>query len=146
MYRIGELAKACGVKADTLRFYEKSGLIAPSIRNESGYRLYGEQDRRRLEFIIRAKSVGFSLMDIGELLALDTNKASVTCQEVKAVADAKLVQVEQKIMELTRFRENLRALSDICCGGPRSAQHCAILETLESGAPSRHEHHDHRHE
>jgi MerR family Zn(II)-responsive transcriptional regulator of zntA len=60
MYRIGELAKACGVKADTLRFYEKNGLISPGIRNESGYRLYGEQDRRRLEFIIRAKSVGFS--------------------------------------------------------------------------------------
>ncbi|MGL5072499.1 MAG: MerR family DNA-binding transcriptional regulator, partial [Aeromonas salmonicida] len=47
MYRIGELAKACGVKADTLRFYEKNGLISPGIRNESGYRLYGEQDRRR---------------------------------------------------------------------------------------------------
>ena len=88
MYRIGELAKACGVKADTLRFYEKNGLISPGIRNESGYRLYGEQDRRRLEFIIRAKSVGFSLADIGELLSLDTNKARVTCQEVKAVADA----------------------------------------------------------
>ena len=49
MYRIGELAKACGVKADTLRFYEKNGLISPGIRNESGYRLYGEHDKRRLE-------------------------------------------------------------------------------------------------
>ena len=89
--------------------------------------------------------MGFSLADIGELLALDTNKAKVTCQEVKAVADAKREQVEQKILELTRFRENLKALSDICCGGPRSPEHCAILETLESGAPSRHEHHDHEH-
>lgn len=118
MYRIGELAKACGVKADTLRFYEKNGLISPGIRNESGYRLYSEQDKRRLEFIIRAKSVGFSLADIGELLDLDTNKAKVTCQEVKAVADTKLAQVEQKIIELTRFRDNLRELSNICCGGP----------------------------
>ncbi|MGY3858970.1 Zn(2+)-responsive transcriptional regulator [Aeromonas veronii] len=145
MYRIGELAKACGVKADTLRFYEKNGLLSPGLRNDSGYRVYGEQDRRRLEFIIRAKSVGFSLADIGELLDLDTNKARVTCQEVKAVADAKLTQVEQKILELTRFRENLKQLSNICCGGPRSAEHCAILETLESGVPSRHEHHDHEH-
>ncbi|MGE6105079.1 Zn(2+)-responsive transcriptional regulator [Aeromonas veronii] len=143
MYRIGELAKACGVKADTLRFYEKNGLISPGIRNESGYRLYSEQDKRRLEFIIRAKSVGFSLADIGELLDLDTNKAKVTCQEVKAVADTKLAQVEQKIIELTRFRDNLRELSNICCGGPRSAEHCAILETLESGAPAHHEHHSH---
>lgn len=109
MYRIGELAKACGVKADTLRFYEKNGLISPGIRNESGYRLYSEQDKRRLEFIIRAKSVGFSLADIGELLDLDTNKAKVTCQEVKAVADTKLACVEQKIIELTRFRDNLRS-------------------------------------
>ena len=79
MYRIGELAKACGVKADTLRFYEKNGLISPGIRNESGYRLYGEQDKRRLEFIIRAKSVGFSLADIGELLALDALNREESC-------------------------------------------------------------------
>jgi MerR family transcriptional regulator, Zn(II)-responsive regulator of zntA len=143
MYRIGELAKACKVKADTLRFYEKSGLITPSIRNESGYRLYGEQDRRRLEFIIRSKSVGFSLAEIGELLDLDTHKAEVTCQEVKAVADAKLAQVEEKIAELMRFRRNLRELSEICCGEPRSAEYCAILEVLESGAPGQHEHHAH---
>ncbi|ENY73872.1 Zn(2+)-responsive transcriptional regulator [Aeromonas diversa] len=143
MYRIGELAKACGIKADTLRFYEKNALIAPSIRSEAGYRLYSEADRRRLEFILRAKSVGFSLADIGELLALEHNKANVTCQEVKGVADAKLAQVEEKIRELTRFRENLKALSDICCGGPRSAEHCAILETLESGGASSHEHHSH---
>lgn len=143
MYRIGELAKACGVKADTLRFYEKNSLIAPSTRSDAGYRLYSEEDRRRLEFILRAKSVGFSLADIGELLDLDRNKARVTCQEVKAVADTKLEQVEEKIRELTRFRENLRELSNICCGGPRSAEHCAILETLESGTPAGHEHHDH---
>ena len=55
MYRIGDLAKACGVKADTLRFYEKNGLISTGIRNESGYRLYSEQDKRRLEFFILAK-------------------------------------------------------------------------------------------
>ncbi|MGL4933062.1 MAG: Zn(2+)-responsive transcriptional regulator [Aeromonas sp.] len=146
MYRIGELAKACGVKADTLRFYEKNGLISPGIRNESGYRLYRNEDKRRLEFIIRSKSVGFSLAEIAELLNLDTNKAKVTCQEVKAVADAKLLQLEQKLIELIRFRDNLRELSNICCGGPRSAEHCAILETLESGTPAHHEHHDHDHD
>ncbi|MGL5030802.1 MAG: Zn(2+)-responsive transcriptional regulator [Aeromonas sp.] len=146
MYRIGELAKACNVKADTLRFYEKSGLILARARSESGYRLYSDDDKRRLEFIIRAKSVGFSLADIGELLDLDTHKARVTCQEVKALADAKLAQVEQKLSELARFRDNLRELSHICCGGPRSAEHCAILETLESGAPVNHLHeHEHEH-
>lgn len=140
MYRIGELARACGVKADTLRFYEKGGLISPSIRNESGYRLYGEQDRRRLEFIIRARSVGFSLADIGELLALDTNKARVSSQEVKVVVDAKLAQVEQKLIELTRLRESLRELSNLCLGEPRSAEQFDLLEVLESGTSARHQH------
>ncbi len=145
MYRIGELAKACGVKADTLRFYEKNGLISPGIRNESGYRLYG-RGQAAAAGIHHPRQVG-GVLPRGHRRAArpDTNKAKVTCQEVKAVADTKLEQVEQKLLELTRFRENLKALSDICCGGPRSAEHCAILETLESGAPSRHEHHDHEH-
>ena len=134
MYRIGELAKACGVKADTLRFYEKNGLISPGIRNESGYRLYSEQDKRRLEFIIRAKSVGFSLADIGELLDLDTNKAKVTCQEVKAVADTKLAQVEQKIIELTRFRDNLRELSNALGGALRHSGNTGVGSTRSSRA------------
>lgn len=143
MYRIGELAKVCGIKSDTLRFYEKSGLLTAEHRSEAGYRLYSEQDRRRLEFIVRAKAVGFSLADIDELLNLDANKSTVTCQEVKAVADSKLAKLEQKIIELHRFRDNLLALSAICCGGPRSAKECAILEVLESGGtPQPEQHHE----
>ena len=140
MYRIGELAKACGVKADTLRFYEKNGLISPGIRNESGYRLYSEQDKRRLEFIIRAKSVGFSLADIGELLDLDTNKAKVTCQEVKAVADTKLAQVEQKIHRTDPLsRQSARALQYLL---RRAALGGALRHPRDAGIwrPGHHEH------
>ena len=131
MYRIGELARACGVKADTLRFYEKNGLISPGIRNESGYRLYGEQDRRRLEFIIRAKSVGFSLADMaGELLALDTNKARVTCQggEGGGRHQARTGGAEDPGADL--FSREPEGSPDICCGGP-----CARRSTAPSWRP-----------
>ena len=96
--------------------------------------------RRQRGFSLLEVLVAFSIMAMSLVVLYRTSGGSV-----KAVADAKLEQVEQKIVELTRFRENLKSLSDICCGGPRSAEHCAILETLESGAPSRHEHHDHEH-
>lgn len=141
MYRIGELAAQHGIKTDTLRFYEKNQLLAPSLRTQAGYRLYSEQDKTRLSFILRAKSVGFSLQEIAELLQLESHKEQVTCQEVKALAEQKLQLIEQKIRELGQFRDNLQALSAICCGGLRSAKSCAILETLSQGAPLPSKHH-----
>lgn len=131
MYRIGELARHFGVKADTLRFYEKEGLLAPSLRTAAGYRLYSEGDKSRLHFILRCKRVGFSLKDIEELLSLRVSGCEVTCREVKAVADAKLADVEERITELKRFRDSLKQLSDACCGGQESAEHCSILEALD---------------
>ncbi|MGL6124307.1 MAG: MerR family transcriptional regulator, partial [Shewanella sp.] len=79
MYRIGELADVCEVKADTLRFYEKHGLLAPSRRTESGYRLYTEADAARLRFILRAKAVGFTLNEISELLSIELDKSNRVC-------------------------------------------------------------------
>lgn len=131
MYRIGELAKHFGVKADTLRFYEKEGLFSPGLRSPSGYRLYTEEDKRRLHFILRCKRVGFSLKDIEELLSLRIGKSEAHCMEVKAVADGKLHQVEEKLAELEQFRRSLKQLSDACCGGMESAEHCSILEALD---------------
>ena len=116
MYKIGELAKLCGVNNDTLRFYEKSGLLSPSNRTDSGYRLYTEKDKQALQFIIRAKKVGFNLSDIKELLEIDVNKASNACSDVKQVVDIKLQQVEQKLAELLHFQRSLQALSSACCG------------------------------
>lgn len=132
MYRIGELAKAFNVKNDTLRFYEKHGLLAPSNRSESGYRMYTEQDKQTLSFILRAKTVGFSLADIQELLSIEVDKANNACADVKILVDDKLAEVEQKIAELKHFQHSLKRLSDACCGGPGSAEHCTILEALES--------------
>ncbi|WP_105902252.1 Zn(2+)-responsive transcriptional regulator [Vibrio gangliei] len=132
MYKIGELAKLCGINNDTLRFYEKSGLLAPSSRSESGYRLYNEQDKQALLFILRAKKVGFNLSDIKELLEIEVDKASNSCSDVKQVVDAKLADVEQKLAELQQFQRSLQTLSSACCGGKGSAEQCTILEALES--------------
>ncbi|WP_086982143.1 Zn(2+)-responsive transcriptional regulator [Vibrio aphrogenes] len=132
MYKIGELAKLCGINNDTLRFYEKSGLLTPSARSESGYRLYNEQDKQALLFILRAKKVGFNLSDIKELLEIEVEKASNSCFDVKQVVDAKLADVEQKLAELQQFQRSLQTLSSACCGGKGSAEQCTILEALES--------------
>lgn len=132
MYKIGELAKLCEVNNDTLRFYEKSGLLSPSNRTDSGYRLYTEKDKQALQFIIRAKKVGFNLSDIKELLEIDVNKASNVCSDVKQVVDIKLQQVEQKLAELLHFQRSLQALSSACCGGENSAEQCTILQALET--------------
>ena len=70
MFQIGELAKRCGVTADTLRFYEKNNLIAPASRSESGYRLYDENNQKQVTFILKSKELGLSLDEIKELLEI----------------------------------------------------------------------------
>jgi MerR family Zn(II)-responsive transcriptional regulator of zntA len=143
MYRIGELAKLCGINNDTLRFYEKNALLTPSSRSESGYRLYTDKDKETLHFILRAKGVGFTLAEIQELLSIEVNKADKACMDVKMLVDTKLHNVENKLAELVRFQTSLKRLSDACCGGEESAEHCTILEALESNTDDvRHEHHD----
>lgn len=132
MYRVGELAKLCGVKADTLRFYEKQGLFSSSMRTESGYRIYTQRDAETLRFILRAKAVGFTLAEITELLSIELNKANWACDDVKGMVDGKILEVEAKIAELNQFKSSLQSLSQACCGGPESAEYCSILEALES--------------
>ncbi|WP_435234773.1 Zn(2+)-responsive transcriptional regulator [Psychromonas sp. PT13] len=134
MYRIGELAKNYGLKTDTLRFYDKHGLLKPSSRSEAGYRMYTEGDAECLGFILRAKAIGFSLTDIGELLSIELDKSSWACSDVKEVVDLKLNDIEAKIKELTHFQVSLKKLSDACCGGQFSAENCSILDALESSS------------
>ncbi|SFB82856.1 Zn(2+)-responsive transcriptional regulator [Pseudoalteromonas denitrificans] len=132
MYRIGELAKLLSVSTDTLRYYEKHGLLMPSGRSHSGYRLYNEACLQCMQFIVSAKSVGFSLNEIKELLSIKVDKNSHSCGEVKSFTLQKKQQVEVKIAELTRFKDSLQLLSDACCGGDEVAVHCSILSALEN--------------
>ena len=80
--RIGELAKLVQVSQDTLRFYEKHGLLAPSVRSQAGYRLYSQADLERVGFILSAKRVGFTLNEIHDLLGLEVTKDEKSCEDV----------------------------------------------------------------
>ncbi len=132
---IGALAKRAGVRIDTVRYYERSGLLAPKSRLESGYRRYGDEELTRLRFIRRAQVLGFSLKEIGELLAL--SKARDVAR-VKRATQTKLADVEERIAALVRMREALSTLVNTCPGHGEPAD-CPILKALggeESHAPA----------
>lgn len=130
MLKIGELSKLANVSPDTLRFYEKHGLITPSTRSESGYRLYSHDAVQRIGFILSAKEVGFTLNEIHELLALEVTKDEASCHDVKQFVDEKIKTVNQRIREMQKIKQSLKTLSDACCGGDEPATHCTILEAL----------------
>ncbi len=130
--KIGELAKLAQVSQDTLRFYEKHGLLMPHLRTDAGYRLYSEADVQRVSFILSAKQVGFTLNEISELLALEVTKDEKSCEDVKCFVDAKIVTVQQRIREMRRIKQSLQSLSEACCGGAEPATHCTILEALNA--------------
>jgi len=125
-YSIGQLARRAGVAIDTVRYYERNGLLDPAGRLESGYRRYGEAELRRLRFIRRAKALGFSLGDVRALLALSAER---NVAKVKRAAEAKLADVEQRLAELERIRGALQALVAACPGHGR-AETCPILNAL----------------
>ncbi len=128
---IGALAKQAEVGIDTVRYYEREGLLKPRTRLASGYRRYTEQELTRLRFIRRAQVLGFTLSDIRELLALSAHR---DVGRVKAKAAAKLVDVEARIAELTRMRDALARLVE-ACPGHGYAEDCPILNALGRQAP-----------
>jgi Zn(II)-responsive transcriptional regulator len=126
--KIGEVAKAAAIGIDAIRFYEREGLIAEPARRPSGYRVYSPDVVLSLRFIRRAKVLGFSLKEIAELLFLETG-AEGTAADVKALAEAKLADIEQRIRALQRMRRALRKATESCTGeGPATS--CSILQTL----------------
>lgn len=125
---VGRLARKLGLSAETLRHYERIGLIHPARRTAANYRLYGPEAERRLVFIRRAQALGFSLEDIRELLSLH-GRADATASEVKRLTAARAREVEAKLRDLERMREGLAALAAACSGeGP--ASECPILAAL----------------
>lgn len=131
MYLIGELAKRCNVTNDTLRFYEKNGLLVPSGRSSSGYRLYSEGNLAQIHFILKAKQLGLALDEIQELLAIRLEANNHSCAEVKAITQSKLHVIDEKIAQLTDIRLALKKINDACCGHiDKEASHCSILSAL----------------
>ena len=127
---IGQLAKRGGVGIDTVRYYERNGLLAPRDRLTSGYRRYGELEVARLRFIRRAQALGFTLKEIKDLLALSAQR---DVGRVKRSAQGKLRDVETRIADLVRVRDGLATLIDACPGHGRSAD-CPILRALTEDA------------
>lgn len=123
---IGALAKRAGVRIDTVRYYERSGLLAPRTRLASGYRRYGEVELSRLRFIRRAQALGFTLTEVRDLLA---SRAICRGAWTKRAAEEKLGDVERKIADLERVRQGLLNLVAACPGQGR-AENCPILKAL----------------
>jgi Zn(II)-responsive transcriptional regulator len=126
---IGKLAKQMGVGVETLRYYERRGLITPQRRTDSGYRLYHADDRRRLRFIRRAQALGFSLDEVSELLSL-SDRPGESAAEVKRLARAKIDDIESRIRDLKRMKAALTNLENQCPGHAGTTAECPILAAL----------------
>jgi MerR family transcriptional regulator, copper efflux regulator len=125
-YAIGQLASAAGVGIDTVRYYERSGLLQPAARSTSGYRKYSDIELNRLNFIRRAQHLGFSLSEIGELLAISSRRDVAAMHKA---ASARLADIDKRIGELQRMRTALSNLISECpAEGP--AANCPILRAL----------------
>ena len=128
-YLIGELAKAAGVKSDTVRFYERSGLLPAAARTESGYRTYNEQSLQRLRFIKKAQALGFSLGEVRRILSLRQGRE--TCQCVIGMAEATLSETDLKLKQLRAFRKGLADNLERWKTAPQrkaGAEFCALIE------------------
>ncbi len=125
---IGRVARQAGVGVETVRFYERQGLLEEPPRGQSGYRHYGEDAVARLRFIKRAKQLGFTLKEIKELLALHRDP-STPAAEVRQRAKAKIADIEAKIETLQKMRTALVNLTTACSGHRTSAE-CPLLDAL----------------
>ena len=125
---IGAVAKRAGVPIDTIRYYEREGLLPEPLRRASGYRSYGEGTVAQLRFIRRAKTLGFTLEEIRHLLALSVDRQRGV-KAVKQRAQRRLAEIDARIAELQRVRAGLAELVE-ACPGPGAPEQCPILRAL----------------
>lgn len=123
---IADVSRATGLPTKTIRYYEEIGLITPQ-RRENGYRDFDQTDRHKLEFLARARSLGFGIESCRTLLALYTDKDRASA-DVKAIAETHLSEIDRKITDLKAMRDTLAELVDACAGDDRPD--CPILKGL----------------
>jgi MerR family Zn(II)-responsive transcriptional regulator of zntA len=130
MLTIGKLAALAQTSTDTLRYYEREGLIKPADRSESGYRLYDKDSARRIHFIKQAQHCGFTLTEIRDLLVL-RNRDAACCGDVRSRAIEKKLQLEHKIKAMKSMSKALDHLIADCANEARPVGECTILAALE---------------
>jgi MerR family mercuric resistance operon transcriptional regulator len=126
---IGELSNRTGVKIETIRYYEKSGVMPNPPRTAAGYRLYNKELLDRLVFIRRCRQLGFTMVEIEDLLSL-VDARGYTCEEVHALTMDHAEMVRQKIRDLKRLEKTLRSIASRCTG--KKIPECPIIDALQS--------------
>ena len=129
---IGKLAKEAGVGVETIRFYERKGLITKPIKGEAGFRHYTTEEIWKVRFIKRAQELGFTLREVKELLDLQA-KRKITGAQVRERANQKIQEIRNKIKDLSRMEASLVRLSRICGDGEQAIKECRIFDCFEKG-------------
>jgi Hg(II)-responsive transcriptional regulator len=127
--RIGQVAAGASVNVETVRYYERTGMLAAPTRTSTGYRQYDVEAVRRIRFIKHAQALGFSLREIRDLLALRVRHGGA-CQAIERKTRAKIALVDDKLRELTRLRGTLEGLV-ASCEARKTTADCPVLESLE---------------
>jgi len=126
-YTRSQLAKLTDCNLETVRYYEKEGLLPEPRRSEKGYRLYGDEDVKRLNFIRRCRELGFTVAEIRELLSLVDNR-NYTCADISAITQEHIADVKNKISDLNRILKTLQGMEKQCSAG--NTPDCPILDAL----------------
>lgn len=135
MLKIGKLAALAEVSIDTLRYYEREGLIEPADRSESGYRVYDKESARRIHFIKQAQHCGFTLAEIRELLVL-RGREKACCGDIRSRAIEKKLQIEHKIRVMKAMSKALDQLIAECANETQPVAECTIIAALEQATIS----------
>ncbi len=131
VFRTSELANKAGVNKETIRFYEKKGLLFDPIRTDGGYRQYSQKDFDRLVFIKNAKELGFALSEIKELLAIADGDI-YKCSDVRQIAESKLDHISNQMKHLKKLKTALTKLVTECQRA-KTIKNCPIIESLSKG-------------
>lgn len=129
-FSIGRLSKSTGVNIETIRYYEREGLIDEPGRTLGGHRQYGIDAVHRLRFVRRARELGFSLPEVRQMLSF--SNGSQRCEEIRELAEGHLSEVRNKIRDLKRLQRSLKALTEACHSTPSEV--CPIFDALSFGA------------
>jgi Hg(II)-responsive transcriptional regulator len=128
-YSIGKLSQLSNLNIETIRFYEKKGLLSKPKRKDSGFRIYADEYVKRIDFIKRAKALGFSLKEINELLTIQIEDTT-TCDDIKNKLEIKSIEINNKISDLKKMNKSIQILMEKCTTNEDLGA-CPIIENLE---------------